>query len=175
MAVQTITPEAAQRLLDEGAVLVDIRSAGEYARERIEQARHIPMERVAFTDLPSASALIFLCRSGNRTRMNAQVLGARASCNSYVMEGGLDGWIKAGLPVIRDPAQPMEISRQTQIVAGTLVLAGVLLGAFFSPYFYALAGFVGAGLVFAGASGFCGMARLLMKMPWNRRPHASRQ
>jgi hypothetical protein len=29
--------------------------------------------------------------------------------------------------------------------------------------------FVGAGLTFAGISGFCGMAHLLALMPWNRR------
>jgi Protein of unknown function (DUF2892) len=38
-----------------------------------------------------------------------------------------------------------------------------------APDFYALSGFVGAGLLFAGVSGFCGMARLLAVMPWNRR------
>ena len=59
--------------------------------------------------------------------------------------------------------------RQVQIVAGSLVLTGVVLGALVSPGFYALSGFVGAGLLFAGASGFCGMARLLAFMPWNRR------
>lgn len=58
--------------------------------------------------------------------------------------------------------------RQVQVAAGSLVLLGVFLGAYVSPGFYFLAGFVGAGLVFAGFSGFCGMARLLMRMPWNR-------
>ena len=62
--------------------------------------------------------------------------------------------------------------RQVQIAAGSLVLAGVLLGAFVAPGFYALSGFVGAGLLFAGVSGFCGMARLLAVMPWNRRAQA---
>jgi hypothetical protein len=55
-----------------------------------------------------------------------------------------------------------------QIVAGGLVLAGVFLGALVMPAFYALSGLVGAGLLFAGVSGFCGMARLLGLMPWNR-------
>jgi hypothetical protein len=55
-----------------------------------------------------------------------------------------------------------------QIVAGSLVLLGVLLGAVVAPGFYALSGFVGAGLLFAGVSGICGMARLLTVMPWNR-------
>ena len=65
--------------------------------------------------------------------------------------------------------------RQVQIAAGSLVLLGVLLGAFVAPAFYALSGFVGAGLLFAGASGFCGMARLLAAMPWNRRASAAAQ
>jgi hypothetical protein len=44
----------------------------------------------------------------------------------------------------------------------------VLLGWLVAPGFFALAGLVGAGLVFAGISGFCGMARLLARLPWNR-------
>jgi hypothetical protein len=44
-----------------------------------------------------------------------------------------------------------------------------VLGALVAPGFYALSGFVGAGLLFAGVSGFCGMARLLAVMPWNKR------
>jgi rhodanese-related sulfurtransferase len=62
----------------------------------------------------------------------------------------------------------MEIMRQVQIAAGSLVLIGVLLGFFVAPAWFGLAGFVGAGLTFAGLSGFCGMARLLMFAPWNR-------
>jgi hypothetical protein len=49
---------------------------------------------------------------------------------------------------------------------------GGLLGAAVSPAFYLLSAFVGAGLVFAGATGFCGMARVLELMPWNRRAAA---
>lgn len=59
--------------------------------------------------------------------------------------------------------------RQVQIAAGALVLLGVILGYGVAPGFFLISGVVGAGLLFAGISGFCGMARLLMKMPWNRR------
>lgn len=58
--------------------------------------------------------------------------------------------------------------QQVQIAAGSLVLAGVLLSQLVAPAWIWLSGFVGAGLVFAGVSGFCGMARLLAVMPWNR-------
>lgn len=36
-------------------------------------------------------------------------------------------------------------------------------------FIHLLSGFVGAGLMFAGISGFCGLARLLVRMPWNRK------
>ena len=59
--------------------------------------------------------------------------------------------------------------RQVQIAAGTLILIGALLGTVVAPAWFGLSAFVGAGLLFAGISGFCGMARLLMLAPWNRR------
>jgi hypothetical protein len=73
------------------------------------------------------------------------------------------------LPVALDRSQPIDIIRQVQIAAGSLVLMGILLGTLLAPGFYALSAFVGAGLMFAGISGFCGMAHLLTLMPWNRR------
>jgi rhodanese-related sulfurtransferase len=76
---------------------------------------------------------------------------------------------ESGLPVALDRSQPIDIIRQVQIAAGSLVLMGILLGTFVAPGFYALSAFVGAGLMFAGISGFCGMAHLLALMPWNRR------
>ena len=56
-----------------------------------------------------------------------------------------------------------------RIGRGVLILTGLLLGWLVAPAFVALTVFVGLGLTFAGLSGFCGMARLLALMPWNRR------
>ncbi|WP_382155976.1 rhodanese family protein [Hydrogenophaga sp. ANAO-22] len=172
MSLKPLSPQAAQALVKQGAILIDIRAADEHARERIALARHAPMEQLKNNGLPledGASAVIFHCRSGNRTQVNASALGACTACEAYVLEGGLDAWKKAGLPVITDVSQPLELQRQVQIVAGSLIVLGAVLGATVSPWFHALSGFVGAGLVFAGASGFCGLARVLMRMPWNRR------
>ncbi|MGB0454748.1 MAG: YgaP-like transmembrane domain [Bacteriovoracaceae bacterium] len=60
------------------------------------------------------------------------------------------------------------MSRQTHLTAGSLALVGTLLGAFVNPYFLIIPGYVGAGLSFAGATGFCGMATILSLMPWNK-------
>jgi rhodanese-related sulfurtransferase len=112
--------------------------------------------------------VIFTCRSGMRTAANADRLAAPVAGNTFVLEGGLDGWARAGLPVEANQKAPLEMMRQVQIVAGSLVLIGVLLGWLMSPLFFGLAAFVGAGLTFAGISGFCGMARVLALLPWNR-------
>lgn len=169
MSLPTISPQDAKRLIDQGATLVDIRSADERARELIPGSKHGALE--GLTQLPDVSApIIYHCRSGMRTGQNAARLRAAAPCEAYILEGGLDAWRKAGLPVQVDKSQPIPIQRQVLIGAGSLVLSFVLLGLFVSPVFFALAGFVGAGLVFAGVTGICGMAKVLAFMPWNRSP-----
>jgi rhodanese-related sulfurtransferase len=169
MSLPTITPAEAKRLIAQGATLIDIRERDEHAREHIAVARNRPLGTL--TDLGAATGpIIFHCRAGKRTSDNASKLQQAANCEAYVLEGGIEGWKQAGLPVVLDKSQPIEINRQVMIAAGSLVLIGVLLGAFVSPGFYALSGVIGAGLVFAGVSGFCGMAKLLALMPWNRTP-----
>jgi predicted branched-subunit amino acid permease len=63
----------------------------------------------------------------------------------------------------------ISLERQVRIVAGSLVLIGAVLGWLVHPGFYGLAAFVGAGLVFAGITDFCGMGLLLARLPWNSR------
>lgn len=169
MSLPTISPANARLLLDQGAVLVDIREADEFARERVPGARHAPLSRLSTLEAQGARTLIFHCKSGARTVANAGRLGEASTCDAYILEGGLEAWKRAGLPVHADRKQPIEIMRQVQIAAGSLVLLGVALGFWFSPAFFLLAAFVGAGLAFAGVSGWCGMAKLLAFMPWNRR------
>ncbi len=169
MSLNPVKPDDAKRLISEGAILLDVREADEYARERIPGARHVALSGLTTVECGDAPAVIFHCRSGARTSAACDKLAAAVSAKAYVLEGGLDAWKKAGLPVLEDRRQPLELQRQVQIAAGSLVLSGVILGALVSPAFYGISAFVGAGLVFAGVSGFCGMARLLRMMPWNRR------
>lgn len=160
--------EARARLASGRAVLIDIREPDEFARSHVPGARSVPLSRFEATPLPAGVEVIFTCRSGMRTAGACDRLAAQVEGPAYVLDGGLDAWSKAGLPVAVDAGAPMEIMRQVQIAAGSLVLLGVVLGWLVAPGFLALAAFVGAGLTFAGATGFCGMARLLMLAPWNR-------
>lgn len=167
MSLHKISPLDAKKLIDQGATLVDIRGPDERAREHIPGSHHSPLGKA--TDLAGIGApIIFHCRSGMRTANSAAQLKEAAPCEAYVLTGGIEAWKKAGLPIVADKSQPIEISRQVMIVAGSLVLLFVFLGALFTPGFYLLAGLVGTGLVFGGATGWCGMAKLLQVMPWNR-------
>lgn len=169
MSIRTITPQDAAQAMAAGATLVDIRDADEHARESIAGAIHVPLARLGA--LPKiAGPVIFHCKSGMRTQANADALTAAAGVTPcQILEGGLDGWRKAGLPTRVDRRQPIEVMRQVQLVAGGLVLMGVLLGFLVAPAFFGLSAFVGAGLMMAGATGWCGMAKLLLLLPWNRR------
>jgi rhodanese-related sulfurtransferase len=168
MTLRTISPKDAKRLIESGAVLIDDRAPDEHARERITGARNHPLNALHSLD-SSGTPVIFHCRSGQRTAANATRLADAAQCEAYLLEGGLDAWRRAGLPVAADRTQPIEIMRQVQIVAGSFVLFGLLLGATVASAFYLLSAFIGAGLIFAGVSGWCGMAKLLDVMPWNRK------
>jgi len=176
--LKTISPARAAELMRQGAVLVDVREADEHARERIPGARHHALSRIDAQTLvrPGDAVLVFHCRSGARTKGHAgRIAAATPACETYILDGGIDAWKKAGLPVTLDRSQPIDIMRQMQIGAGSLALLGVVLGALVAPGFYALSGFVGAGLLVAGLTGFCGMARVLALMPWNKRAATAAQ
>lgn len=169
MTLTTLSPADTRTALADGARLIDIRSADEHAREHIPGALNVPLDQIG--DLPPGGMpIIFHCKSGMRTSANASQLAAAAKgAQIHILLGGIDGWRGAGHSTITDRSQPIEIMRQVQITAGALVLAGVMLGLFVSPGFLGLSAFVGAGLMFAGITGWCGMANLLRIMPWNRR------
>ena len=159
--------------LDRGqAVLIDVRESDEYAREHIFGARLVPLSGFDAADFPRDhdKIAVFHCASGDRTSAAAPRILGRGFREVYQLQGGLAAWKRAGLPTHVDRRAPISILRQVQIVAGSLVLLGVLLGWLVSPWLYGLSAFVGAGLAFAGISGTCALARVLAQLPYNRRP-----
>ncbi len=107
--VETITPERAVKMIDDGAVLIDIREANEYARENIPGARHHALSQLdaRHPAREGDTVLIFHCKSGARTNMNAGKLAARAgACDVYLLGGGIEAWKRAGLPTSAGAAAP---------------------------------------------------------------------
>jgi rhodanese-related sulfurtransferase len=171
--VKTISPIELQNLLaaQPGLAVLDVRTPVEFAEVHVPQARNIPLDQLqpGAVQVPKDQAVYLLCRSGQRATKAAEKLAKLGFAEPIVVEGGTLAWMAANLPVTRSVVKVMSLERQVRIAAGSLVLIGVLLGWFVHRGFYGLAGFVGAGLVFAGITDFCGMGLLLAKLPWNRR------
>jgi len=169
--IKTLKPDhVAERLRSGAAVLIDIREADEFARRHVKGALSRPLStfETAHLKIEAGKDVVFTCRSGMRTAANSARLAAVVDGPAFVLDGGVDGWAAAGLPVEEDRKAPMEIMRQVQLIAGLLVVSGVALGFAVHPGFFGLSALMGAGLAVAGATGFCGMARVLAVMPWNR-------
>jgi glyoxylase-like metal-dependent hydrolase (beta-lactamase superfamily II) len=168
-----IDPRAVHEMLqaDPAALrLVDVRERDEVEATGIAGAANLPLDelegRVGELSTPGG-LLVLLCESGNRARLAAQIL-ERHGVNRYrVLHGGMRGWVKAGLPH-RGARRVLPIMRQVQLAAGLLVLAGVGLGTFVDHWFYLISALAGGGLTVAGLTGYCGMALVLARMPWNR-------
>src|SRR5262249_35020672 len=166
----TITPAEVEALRrqDPAPLLLDVRSALEFESERIEGARHIPLDALEarLEEIPGQAEVVVVCRTGVRATIAADLL-ARAGRRPRVMEGGMLGWRHARLPV-REGRKRLAVDRPVQPTAGSVVLVGPGGGALVSPWFLVVPAFMGGGLTFAGATGTCGMALVLLKMPWNR-------
>jgi rhodanese-related sulfurtransferase len=160
--------DLADQLGSKRVAVIDVREPMEYASGHIAGSLNVPLARLHQADLPQGP-LVLVCQSGNRSAKGVRTLLERGTSHPISdLEGGLPSWQQAGLPVRRLANAPLPLMRQVQIAAGSLVLLGLILSHVAGPAWILLSWFVGAGLVFAGVSGFCGMARLLALMPWNR-------
>ncbi len=169
MSIQTLSAQEVRQKLAAGAALIDVRGAAEYAREHIDGAVNVPLDKLAAQSLPAVDTLVFHCQSGMRTAQNAATLKQAAQGKSaYILDRGIQGWKAGGFDTVVNRSQPLDLMRQVQIGAGSLALLGALGGWLVSPWLYLLCGMVGVGLLLAGLTGFCGMARLLTLMPWNK-------
>jgi rhodanese-related sulfurtransferase len=170
--MKTITPVELQKILVAlpSSPVIDVRTPVEFAEVHVPQARSVPLDELkpGALALPKDQPVYLLCRSGQRATKAAEKFAREGFLQPIVIEGGTLAWIEANLPVTRSTVKVISLERQVRIAAGAIVLAGVLLARLENPLFIWLSGFVGAGLVFAGITDFCGMGLLLAKLPWNK-------
>jgi len=165
------------------SVILDVRERDEYDSEHIPGAINVPLSHFTST-APGVLThfedrkVVLICRSGKRAELalhQARLLGFAPQGGYQVFDGGILQWKKLGNQTISKKGRHLPILRQVHLVAGSLVLLGAGFGYLLNPGFYALSAFVGAGLVFAGATGTCLMAEILGKMPWNRKVGALKE
>jgi rhodanese-related sulfurtransferase len=169
--LQVISPKDLKNELEKQAVvLVDVRELSEHAGEHIPGAILVPLSSFDPQKLPEIGnkQLVLYCQSSNRSSQAGQKLLAAGLKNVMHLQGGLNAWKQLGYPVNINKNAPISLMRQVQIVAGSLVFTGTLLGAFVCPWFLLISGFVGGGLVFAGVTNTCALGMLLAKLPYNQ-------
>lgn len=147
---------------------VDVRNFDEYASERLEGTRCVPLDRLMFeaSSWDPDECVLLLCKSGMRATQGAQQLEQAGFRDVRIVEGGINACRKAGLAILQD-RKTLPIQRQVFIAAGIVLLAGLGLS-LVHPWFLAIDWFVAGMLVVAGWTGFCPMAIMLKVMPWNR-------
>ena len=166
--------DAAQlrRLLDSGDAprILDVRTPGEFETSHIPGAYNVPLdllrehraELLAHLD----DDVVLVCRSGARATQAEQTLARAGLPNLKVLDGGILAWQAAEAPVERGRPR-WDLERQVRLVAGTIVLAAVLLSVAV-PGAQWVAAAIGAGLAVAALTNTCAMGLVLSRLPYNR-------
>lgn len=177
MSYQTISAAEFAKRVQSGdmPLCVDVRTGGEYAGLRCQGSVNLPLQDLTPEQLKAVAqerklaaddTVYLICQSGKRSEMAADKTVAGLDHPVCVVVGGVQA-----LPAEvqeRGEQNVISLERQVRIAAGSLVLLGVVLGALVTPWAYAVSGFVGAGLMFAGITDTCAMAMILARMPWNK-------
>lgn len=172
--MNTTTAKQLQQELQENRrlTLIDVRTPVEFEEMRIEGSISMPLDQLDAQAVKDASAgadrCVLVCLGGKRAERAFEKLQAAGCGNLAVLEGGVTAWQGAGLPLLRSEQKRLPLMRQVHLTIGVCVLTASVLAATVDPRFAWAAAFFGAGLTMAGATGWCGLALLLSKMPWNR-------
>lgn len=172
MSIKTVDCKTLKKWLENNeAILVDVRTGAEHKSQNIKEAKSIPLDEICKNKLPNhlGKKLVIHCQKGKRGGAACEkLLQEDPDLEIYNLEGGLDAWQQVGQEVKSSGKKILPLERQVQLVIGLGVFLSGLLGYFVNANFSLLAAIFGLGLTFAGLTGFCGLALLIGKCPWNK-------
>ena len=171
--LEMISPGGASALIkqDPQTKILDVRSALEFSQAHIEDSLNIPIDMISakINELSqSKQNYLVLCHTGNRAAMAADMLIQSGIHTVKVMEGGIMRWQKERLPVIKGQGG-MSLERQVRLIAGSLVLLGIVTSWLLHWAFIFVSVFICSGLIYAGLTDNCLMGMLLMKLAYNKK------
>ena len=170
-ATVCIDPDVLKAKLDEAEV-IDVRTPGEFESVHLPGSRNLPLDELDdYVDTIRQAAdegreVVLVCRTGNRAHQAQEKLAEAGLPQLPILEGGVLAWQQVDGPIVQDVIR-WDLERQVRLVAGGIVLLSILVSIVFPPVRF-VAGFVGAGLVFAAVTNTCAMGMLLAKLPYNR-------
>ncbi len=172
-SLEMVSPRDALALAekDPQVKLLDVRSALEFSEVHIKDSINIPIDMLSakMSDLSrSDQSYIVLCRTGNRSPMAADMLLQSGIHGVRVMQGGMTRWQKERFPVVKGEGG-ISLERQVRLIAGSVVLCGIIMAWLVHWAFIFLSVFICCGLIYSGLSDNCLMGMLLMKLPYNKK------
>ncbi len=152
--------------------VLDVRTGAEWRSGHIAGAVHMPLDVLQSGQMPAEitpdSTPVIVCQSGIRAAKAQHILRERG-VESEILEGGMNAWAAAALPQQQEAGgHGISLMRQVQLIVGSMNLAGLSLALYYSPWWLLVPAFTSLGLLVAGATGTCGLALILARMPWNR-------
>ena len=150
--------------------ILDVRTGGEFETVHIPGSYNVPLDTLAehAADLADVEhAVVLVCQSGGRATQAHGTLRDAGKLRLHILEGGMTAWRSAGGDVVESASGRWAMDRQVRLVAGSLVLAG-LVASVAVPKVKWLAGGVASGLVYSAVSNTCAMGDVLAKLPYNR-------
>ena len=157
------------------SLCIDVRTTGEFKGGFCLGSHNLPLQDVSLDsvntflkdkDHDSNLPVYLMCLAGKRAVMAAEKLAGQLNSPVVVVEGGVNALPLDVMQVTDQGVLPLD--RQVRIAIGSVVLLGTILGAFVDPRGYALSAFAGCGLIYAGLTDNCMMARIVARMPWNQ-------
>lgn len=155
---------------ESGADFINVCTPAEYQEKHIKGVRNVPLDSLDehVSELQDKQTVYIHCNSGNRSQKAIDTLKEQLPNVQLVnVQGGLMAWEEANYPT-NSLTNRLPLMRQVMLAAGSLILLGFGLAFAVHEWFLAIPAFVGVGLFVSGSTGWCGMALLLSRMPWNQ-------
>jgi rhodanese-related sulfurtransferase len=106
------TGELVSLVAREVPIILDVRTADEFAISHLEHARHAPTEALALAALSGVDrtrAIVVYCAVGYRSSQTADILRRRGYVNTVNMEGSIFAWANEGRPIFRGTQRVTEV------------------------------------------------------------------
>lgn len=169
--------QAHEWLTQHEAILIDVRHPTAHQALHIANTLHVPdPDQIPqiITENPT-ERVILLCQNGNHAKQISAALllqqnEAMEGVLFYILDGGMNGWRNANLPVVRDSdsATGLALERQVQITLGVALLVCILFSWMFSGLWLFLVIAIAVGQIYSGLTGWYGFQQLVLMLPWNK-------
>lgn len=171
--IRNIDPATAKKWLENNeACIIDVREPYENKERSIKNSILVPLNSIDQEKIPEEfknKKIIIHCQKGGRaTKACEKILSQNPNFDLYNLEGGIINWVNCGNEVECKSINKMSIERQVRLSIGTIIFIGSIFTVFIDEKFIFIPTFFGFALAFTAIINWCGMAKFLALMPWNK-------